>query len=109
MSYGGKTMANATHTPGPWNVTFAAPGKTKIEVNVGAGIFTPQSREVAMTFRDGFRPDEQKANAHLLAAAPNLLASLREMLEAYWGEGDGSPPPEFIKRAQAAIAKAEGR
>lgn len=25
--------------------------------------------------------------------------SLWEMLDAYWGGGDGAPPPEFIERA----------
>jgi hypothetical protein len=28
-----------------------------------------------------------------------VKASLREMLDAYWGAGDGDPPPVFIERA----------
>lgn len=32
-----------------------------------------------------------------------LSASLKEMLDCYWGEGDGNPPPDFILRAQALI------
>jgi hypothetical protein len=37
-----------------------------------------------------------------------LTESLEEMLDVYWGEGDGAPEPEFIKRAKAhvEIAKA---
>lgn len=25
--------------------------------------------------------------------------ALKEMLDAYWGEGDGGPPPSFVQRA----------
>lgn len=28
-----------------------------------------------------------------------LRASMRQMLDAYWGEGDGARPPEFILEA----------
>jgi len=34
-----------------------------------------------------------------LAENRALRKSLREMLDAYWGAGDGEDPPEFIKRA----------
>jgi hypothetical protein len=28
-----------------------------------------------------------------------LAASLREMLDSYWGDGNGDTPPKFISRA----------
>ena len=37
--------------------------------------------------------------ARLLAEKRAMRASLREMLDCYWGAGDGEDPPEFIKRA----------
>jgi hypothetical protein len=58
----------------------------------------------------------RKAPEGSLATTPtveNLAASLREMLAVYWGDGDGHPPPEFIRQAQllvvaAALASAKG-
>jgi len=35
--------------------------------------------------------------------AANLVASLREMLDCYWGEGDGEPAPQFIRQAQLLV------
>lgn len=29
----------------------------------------------------------------------SLKISIRELLDAYWGQGDGDTPPEFIQRA----------
>jgi hypothetical protein len=35
-----------------------------------------------------------------------LKASLAEMVEIYWGEGDGhEPPPAYIQRAQSALSE----
>ncbi|MDR5726263.1 MAG: hypothetical protein RB191_02220 [Terriglobia bacterium] len=28
-----------------------------------------------------------------------LRTSIRELLDCYWGSGDGETPPEFVKRA----------
>ncbi len=52
----------------------------------------------------------QNANARLIAAAPELLASLREFVALYDGVRDvlSSPVREKLERAEAAIAKAEG-
>lgn len=47
------------------------------------------------------------ANAHLIAAAPDLLASLRAIIGS--GELVGRAPQRMIDNAVAAIAKAEGR
>lgn len=33
-----------------------------------------------------------------------LRKSLKEMLDCYWGEGDGAPPPAFIKRALKLVS-----
>lgn len=29
----------------------------------------------------------------------DLAVCIRELLDCYWGEGDGDEPPEFIRRA----------
>ena len=49
----------------------------------------------------------QEANARLIAAAPDLLAELKHLLEAYLVTyGEDCPA---VERTRAAIAKAEGK
>lgn len=88
------------HTPGPWNVLpWFAPG--------GAEITTVQA--LNRTVADCPGEDETaKANARLIAAAPDLLAAL-ERLEAgvrLWISHGVSD--EDMAAARAAIAKARG-
>jgi hypothetical protein len=84
----------ASHSPGPWEVYDKDPG------HVGAPdghICTPEgeTREVVL------------ANAHLIAAAPELLASLKRIVDTYGIDlHSGS---ELCEMVAAAIAKAEGR
>ena len=56
-------------------------------------------------------PDEdEEADAHLIAAAPDSLSALRDleaMAERY--RQPGAPIPDAQKKARAAIAKAVGR
>lgn len=91
-------------TPGPWEASISV---------LGEGTIFAGNDDIALVYvTDG--ADEPKAypaaaNAHLMAAAPDLLASLKEMLDVYWGAGDGQKPdPECIIAAKAAIAKAIG-
>lgn len=71
-------MSENKHTPGPWFVT----GKlTKyVEARIGGGLV----QEVAAcgpTAADNGYGDQQEANAHLIAAAPDLLEALDKMLD----------------------------
>ena len=82
-----------THTPGPWEV--------KYEMNVYA---VGRNRSIcSMGFQDGTEETHiaNKANAHLIAAAPqmyNLLYSLKEIVS----QADEATIDEVL-------AKAEGR
>ena len=66
--------------------------------------------------RDAMRAriEEMEDNAHLIAAAPDLLEALDGMLQVYGGKYDGEMLPkssselELIDMARAAIAKATG-
>jgi citrate lyase beta subunit len=52
---------------------------------------------------------EAIANAHLIAAAPELLEALKAFVADWCDEtGMSSPSHESVRFAQAAIAKAEG-
>ena len=93
---------SAQHTPGPW----------KIE---GDNIYGPNGQRIADVW-SGYE-DEIHADARLIAAAPELLAALREMVagdaEAIKeAEAIGIPFPDKMldpyQRAVSAIAKATG-
>ena len=91
------------HTPGPWRY-FDPSGERKPDPDhgtyfriAGARGFSLDGRGFCVT---GYVPE---ADARLMAAAPDLLAALREMVECY---GIFGGPIAIIERATAAIAKA---
>ena len=101
----------AQHTPGPWSVKPEEVDRAYIRVrgtHLGgrfkiANVLTPNY--------EGSHPreaDETRANAHLIAAAPDLLAALQVMLRDYAAVhdiGDVEMQPA-IYQARAAIQKA---
>jgi hypothetical protein len=96
-----RTTMDATHTPGPWTVPGYVCGP-----DIG---IIGNDRIVAMVTNDEDRPiddAEQLANARLMAAAPELLDSLRYMVANAEAEGWSEL---MTGDAAAAIAKAEGR
>jgi hypothetical protein len=103
------------HTPGPW-VALTWLARNPIDrpyyrfIEGGSGYFfhlkPEESRGFCVT---GFLHD---ADARLLAAAPDLLASLQELTaDCELVDTAGGAGPEnwdALKRARAAIAKATG-
>jgi len=58
---------------------------------------------------NGISRDEAKANIRLIAAAPDLLEALDDLLIAYCDPGNqGGDHDEKVEAARAAIAKARG-
>jgi len=89
-----------THTPGPWYEM------TKGENNYQSAICEETTgKTVALTYTSN------DADARLIAAAPALLAALKETLELFDRDPQHQPSPiqsgEAIDRALAAIAQAE--
>lgn len=94
-------MTQPNHTPGPWRIGDA-----------GTTVFGPKDPEhpapvTVMTSppvspRVGF--DERKANIRLIAAAPEMLEALEELLKAASPHLEGGP----TKKAYWAIKKAKG-
>ena len=86
------------HTPGPWAA-------------IGTDVKTPgpRSRILCWTGQPEVQMGEARANAQLIAAAPDLLAALRAMLAKH---DDRDAPsdlwPAEAAQARAAIAKAGG-
>jgi hypothetical protein len=83
------------HTPGPWIIT-------------GSMISSDDDTTVCLltSYRD--MTPRQTANARLIAAAPELLRALQEIVDAADGKGWEQLDAGFGK-ARAAIAKAEGK
>lgn len=103
-------MSEAKHTPGPWRSELDADGDhgifyatDLIAVTDGWGDSSTSDRSL----------DEDKANAHLIAAAPELLDALHQarlqidyLHEKFRITGTGNT---VLTRIDEAIAKAEGR
>lgn len=93
-------------TPGPWTVEAHTTYPTD-----AVRISGPDGFQIAATRQlHGYRPDktaawyEARANARLMAAAPDLLEALKTLSDAFPAQ---STHPA-VKAARAAIAKAEG-
>lgn len=88
----------STHTPGLWIVNAGGDIVSTSPVNIIASV-----RFMDM---DGVSPLPQRANAYLIAAAPELLEAL-EVAKICLKENRGPSMDEF-KQIQGAIAKAKG-
>lgn len=88
------------HTPGPWGLD-------------GNLIEGPDGERVACITAYSRRTPKQKANARLIAAAPEMLAALQAVLAEIEGPDrphstDSWLPSHLAHQVRAAIAKAEG-
>lgn len=90
-------MKAQQHTPGPWHCIGDSIGTESCEI---ATVWNPTDSLNLYC--------EKRANARLIAAAPDLLAVCLELEEssAYWSEYD--VPLGIFDRIQAVIAKATG-
>ena len=90
------------HTPGPWNTSAAENG------TVYAMGQAPGERLIAYLPINNF----EGANARLIAAAPDLLAALRDLMplmaECDCVDSDRQAPLCPCRAARAAILKATG-
>ena len=97
------TNNDARHTPGPWKAVEAAynpPGWLWVQNGPGA-LLADVHQNVNIPL------DARNANARLMAAAPELLEALQEIITAADGEGWSQLDAGFTK-ARAAVAKALG-
>lgn len=102
----------ANHTPGPWRAEAHPNGW---HIKHGSRWNAALERDVGVDVDFRSRGVEGDANAHLIAAAPDLLIALEEVTKMYvklGNSGDcGFWTPESqdeIIAARAAVAKARG-
>lgn len=105
----------SAHTPGPWRFGGGRYGNNKVEVVakdargvsthlVAAVVAYKPNRDPDGKWRGDLLTEEGVANAHLIAAAPDLLAAVADVVEAI--DADGEIDVESLRKL---IAKAEGR
>ena len=112
-------METPKHTPGPWKVdewnysTATPPHKDLVVLNSEMKLATvdwDEGNDNPYTVQE----QTAKANARLIAAAPDMLAALRGLMRAVSGEAVeatcyAAAITVAVKIARAAIAKAEER
>jgi hypothetical protein len=87
------------YTPGPWSAD---------ECRSGFAVYAYKSGDVVVRTEDEegrYGAIDNEANARLIAAAPELLEALQEIIIAADGEGWSQLDASFTK-ARAAISKA---
>lgn len=103
-------MSEAAHTPGPWyGGTADSPWYVRRESDDACIAHMEDGGHVDPDFIL-IGDDERKANAKLIAAAPDLLTALEDMLEMGRLHIDGRVHPkgemQVVESARAAIDKA---
>ncbi len=101
------------HTPGPWKVDIetgeiCSPGPVVLGTIYGADDFPCNETDIS---------EECKANARLIAAAPDMLQALRKALESVcslkcpsvWKTGQLQPHCDECKHINDIIQKATGQ
>ena len=93
-------MSELKHTPGPWSVQ---------DGDRVFGYSTGKPYSHCLHEGIGYKT-EREANARLIAAAPDLLTALQDIVDAYQKHFDAMPVAwqTYDNIARAAIAKATG-
>lgn len=90
-------METTKHTPIPWGYA-----KGYEPHNQGQVYYEDNGQTLAVTYND-----EDGANARLIAAAPDMLAALQELLaDSYLGNPING---DRMRAAREAVAKIEGK
>ena len=99
---------HATHTPGPWGIQDAGPGTIR-----GLRFRVITDEKIIAKTSDGL--EEARANARLIAAAPELLEQCREFekcLTFYHGTNENTAISALAKenrdKLREILAKVEG-
>lgn len=88
------------HTAGPWVVKDIGMSRKNITAHIGK--FDEQGKPMNIDVS----PQIAEANARLIAAAPDMVALLKELIAI---EGPQPGTAEWARKVEAMIARAEGR
>jgi hypothetical protein len=100
-------MNKTQHTPGPWHVLHQYTDRRVFPIGEDNG--DGSHTIIAEANSLGGTEENWGANARLIAAAPDLLAKLQNMV-AVFNQKEIDPLAAFvaIEQARAALAKAQG-
>lgn len=95
-------------TPAPWDSVVST------DLELPSGIIKSGDKSIAHTLQKDVGAEQARANAHLIAAAPELLEALIEIVEMQSNNyGDGMTThiklKKLAEKANKAIAKALGQ
>lgn len=99
-------MTAPKHTPGPWSFQGAATRWITAPSETGMPWYVAEV--IGGCDHDGSGVDRQDANAHLIAAAPELYEALNLLLYRACKELADPEDCEEIQRAERAISKSRG-
>ena len=96
------------HTPGPWILDEESIDLLDFELETHRIWINADGMHIG--YVDGPRTEERKANARLIAAAPDLLEALKEIVKSLADQDDEGMIEHVdpMIKARAAIAKATG-
>lgn len=106
-----------TFTPGPWQVMNEYDGATIVIANVDGETFSDGASTFSYDFVCDTLPDDgdgsrsveiAKANARLIAAAPDMLVALKSIAKGFPACDDLNDYPADERAVLDAIRKAEG-
>lgn len=105
-------MSDTKFTPGPWSIVDRGQHEEN-ERDEWKALMADDGRHVAHVCLWGGPDAQADANAHLLAAAPDLYAALRTMLEAFQvttpkNEAEAMKNINARRIAREVLSKAEG-
>lgn len=95
-------METTKHTPGPWTFTAYGEGRPTPEFDVV--YIESDGKPIAKIDTDFRRQSEARANAKLIAAAPDLFEALEKL--AFVDPKDREASKAALKKAFEAIRKA---
>lgn len=70
-------MSNAKHTPGPWGTAEVHANRERGQIGATEIVWLENGTTLATL--ENYAPSERRANARLMAAAPELMAALEEI------------------------------
>ena len=91
-------MTDTAHTPGPWTI------ESSVNSNYGCEVHSVAAKVKAKRVVCRLGGPDRNANARLIAAAPDLLSALQEVMFE-WRNGYGL---RCENQVRAAIGKATG-
>ncbi len=110
-------MSEAKFSKGPWAVSQSCTGSFDVVFNVDS-LPTPCRNDEYLNFtpvshsyegENLFKGDTAKANAHLIAAAPEMYIELESICEVIkMGQSQNGPLSRYIDSIEKLLAKARG-